>query len=381
VLPLGVIALVVFLNLSGDRHPGSAEFVGSEQTVFDWSRDACEPIDIPDASARAFRDEDGRVNMIAASYVNRRFIGPDLDHLDHPCEVLMGSELNPDPAAFGDREWITATYTRDGKTIAALVHDEYQGEQHPGRCPAGTYQLCWFNSITYAASSDGGRTFTRPPAPQRLVATVPYTYEPGAGPYGLFQPSNIVYNRKDGYYYALLHAQRFNDQQAGVCTIRTRTLSRPDSWRAWDGDSFTVAFTDPYAAPPPRPSDHVCAPVDADIRGMTQSLTYNTYFGKFMLLGTSILRPGRGGIFFSLSDDLVHWSPLRLIETVELVYTYECGDNEPIAHPAILDPASTSRNFETAGREPYMYFTRLNFDGCQQTLDRDLVRVRIRFSK
>jgi hypothetical protein len=84
---------------------------------------------------------------------------------------------------------------------------------------------------------------------------------------------------------------------------------------------------------------------------------------------------------FSLSGDLVHWGSPRLIETTELVYTYDCGDENPVAHPAILDPASTSRNFETAGREPYLYFTRFHYQDCQQTLDRDLVRVRIRFSK
>jgi hypothetical protein len=321
------------------------------------------------------------VNLIAASYVNRRLIGPDLDHLDHPCDVIMGSELNPDPAAFGDHEWIAAPYTTDGKTIFALVHDEYQGNLHPGRCAAGVYQPCWFNSITYAVSRDGGRTFTRPPPPLRLVATVPYQYEPGTGPYGLFEPSNVVFNRKDGYFYALLHAERHSDQSAGVCAIRTRTLSRPDSWRGWDGDGFSVQFVDPYTSPPQQPSDHVCTPVDGDLRGMSHSLTYNTYFGKFMLLGNATLRPGRGGIFFSLSDDLVQWSPPRLIKTVELVYTYQCGDAEPIAYPSIIDPASTSRTFETAGREPYLYFTRFHYDGCTQTLDRDLVRVRIRFSK
>jgi len=47
----------------------------------------------------------------------------------------------------------------------------------------------------------------------------------------------------------------------------------------------------------------------------------------------------------------------------------------------VLDPESTSRNFETTGRRPYMYFTRFHYRDCVQTLNRDLVRVRLSFSR
>jgi hypothetical protein len=376
-----VFGVILYVNLSGGGNPASARLAGAEQTVFRWSRDACEPIDIPDAPARAFRGAGGSVTMIAASYINRRFTGPDLDHLRHPCKVVMNSQYNPDPAAYTDRSWIAATYTPDGRSVFALVHDEYQGNTHPGRCAAAQYLPCWFNSITYAASTDGGRTFVQPPVPQRVVATVPYQYEPGAGPYGLFQPSNIVFDRSDGYYYSLIRAEHHRNQPAAVCVMRTHDPARSDSWRAWNGHDFTVQFVDPYVTPPQDPAAHVCRAVDGDVRGMTQSLTYNTYFRKYMLVGTSTIGHGRGAILFSLSDDLVHWSAARLIETIELVYTYDCGDENPVAHPSILDPRSSSRNFETAAREPYLDFTRFHYQGCQQTLDRDLVRVRIRFSK
>jgi hypothetical protein len=61
--------------------------------------------------------------------------------------------------------------------------------------------------------------------------------------------------------------------------------------------------------------------------------------------------------------------------------TYRCGDSNPVYYQSILDPSSTSRNFQTAGRTPYLYFTRFNYSHCQQTLNRDLIRVRVRFSK
>ena len=48
---------------------------GPPQTVFSWAKDRCEDLDIPDLPARAFRDAQGRVQLIAAHYINRRFIG------------------------------------------------------------------------------------------------------------------------------------------------------------------------------------------------------------------------------------------------------------------------------------------------------------------
>ena len=88
-----------------------------------------------------------------------------------------------------------------------------------------------------------------------------------------------------------------------------------------------------------------------------------------------------GGFFYSTSDDLIHWEPRRLIREAELTFTYECGDPNPVAYPSLLDPDSPSRNFETTGRTPWLYFTRMHYKDCKHTSNRDLVRVRVRFSK
>ena len=39
--------------------------------------------------------------------------------------------------------------------------DEYQANEHPGRCRSKVYLECWYNTLTAAASSDGGRSFSR----------------------------------------------------------------------------------------------------------------------------------------------------------------------------------------------------------------------------
>jgi hypothetical protein len=119
---------------------------------------------------------------------------------------------------------------------------------------------------------------------------------------------------------------------------------------------------------------------------MSDSLTFNTYFGKYLLLGSSTAHDGRKrrvvpGFYYSLSDDLIHWSQRKLVKEAELPYTYKCGDRDPVLYPSVLDPGSKSRNFETTGRTPYLYFTRFHYSACRSNFNRDLVRVRIEFSK
>jgi hypothetical protein len=362
------------------------KITGQKEVVFDWSQDACEPADIPDTPARAFRDAQGRVHLIASHYVSRRMSGPDLDHLTHDCSVIMSSHYDPDPATFDDREWIHSTYTPDGKTVFALVHNEYQGHTHPSRCPSGEYFACWYNTVTLAVSNDGGTaSFEHAPPPSQLVVAIPYPYVPDSGPAGIFQPSNIVRNAADDHYYALLRVQKYQDQPQGTCIMRTTDLADPKSWRAWDGAGFDVRFINPYLEANERPQDHICQPVSYDeIQLMVESLTFNTYLDRYLLVGTAVERELDGetasGIYYALSDDLIDWTPRELIVEVESRQTYRCGDPEPVGYPSVLDPDSTSRNFETTGRRAYLYFTRFNYESCRETMDRDLVRVPIRFS-
>jgi hypothetical protein len=370
------------------REAVSVEVTGPEEVVFDWSKSACEPGDIPDTPARAFRDAQERVQLIASHYVNRRMVGPDLNHLTHDCTVIMSSHYAPDPAKFNDHEWLHSTYTPDGTRIFALVHNEYEGDTHPGQCSSGGYLKCWYNAVTLAVSTNGGASFEHTRPPTHLVAAIPYRYVPDSGPAGIFNPSNIVRNATDGYYYALLRVeQRYKAQPQGICVFRTADLADPESWRAWDGSGFNVRFIDPYLGAGEDPASHVCQPVSYDeIQLMVESLTFNTYLDRYLLVGKAV-GPGRkgetaSGIYYSTSNDLVHWTPRRLIMEVESPHADKCQPPlDPVAYPSVLDPDSTSRNFETTDKRAYLYFTRSNYKSCRGFLNRDLVRMPIEFSK
>ena len=112
----------------------------------------------------------------------------------------------------------------------------------------------------------------------------PYKYSESTAAYGYFSPSNVI-RKADGYFYVLFQAEAFGAQQIGACEARTKNPTNPASWRGWDGTGYNVQFIDPYTNPAP-PEQHVCAPVAwPEIEKMVQSLTYNTYFKKYLLIG------------------------------------------------------------------------------------------------
>lgn len=334
----------------------------------------------PDQPARAFRDFRGRVQLLLSHYVNYRLIGRSLGRLRPDCVPVMSSSENPRPAAFADRQWISSVFTRDGRTVWALVHDEYQGNLHPGRCPSGSYYRCWYNAITLARSSDGGRTYrVAGRVSRRLVAAPPFRYRADLGMRGVFAPSNIVPGR-DGAHYALLRVRDLNDRQ-GVCAMRAGRISSPRSWRAWGGEGFDVRFGNPYRSQQRRRIS--CELIEPEaIAGMTESLTFNTALHRYLLVGLAPPGPTSvgakvSGLYYSTSADLVHWTARTLIAPATTKHNHRCGGPPAIAYPSLIDPASRSRTFATSGARPFLYYTKLRYDRCRLSSDRDLMRVRL----
>ena len=368
---------------------------GPEQIVRDWSADRCDFDDYPDAPARAFRDAQGQTQLIAGAPASRRMRGPGLDALARDCGVIMRSRMSADPAAFAQREWLAATWTRDGTTIDALVHDEFHGVTTPLGCLALSQAGCWYNAVTAARSVDGGTTYEPAAAPGNLVAGVPWRYIDGTGPYGIFEPSNIIRARRPGegvtYFYVLVHVEDYPRpgpvQHVGVCLMRTRDLAAPATWRAWGGTAFDVRFANPYTETP-APAAHACKPVAFDaIEKMNSSLTYNWHLRRYVVVGMSSTYEAAqhrtvSGFYYATSKDLVSWTPRRLLMEAALPWTCPTGSEHQVAYPSLLDPLSPSRNYETTGQRPSLYFTRFN-DRCLLALgaDRDLVRIPIEFVK
>jgi hypothetical protein len=351
------------------------------EIVFDHARDACEKSDVPDVPARAFRASDGTIRLIASHWTNRAMAGTTLDNLRHTCDIVFEGGGKDDPAAFDDRGWIVSTYTLDGKTVHALIHNEFQGHKRPSLCPSDQYMDCWYNTITYAVSTDGGRSFKAPAGPERFVAGVPYRYDPTRGQRsGLFNPSNIV--RRGDYFYTMMSAAPQGDQQAGICLMRTGRLDDPASWRAWDGWDFTVKFIDPYRTPASAAGQQsaTCKPVPGLTRLMT-SLSLHRPSGLYIGLFTHRGKTGPGigpvdGVYYATSPDLIAWTPPQLLFPAPVTLNKEC-DTMPVVYPSLLDPDTPSRNFEDTDDDAYIYMTRITMDGCKTGWTRNLVRLRV----
>ncbi|MEO0543899.1 MAG: hypothetical protein AAFY99_08790 [Pseudomonadota bacterium] len=357
--------------------------VGEIETVFDWSDDSCDPAHIPDLPTRAFRDVNNQVQLIIAHYDTRKMSGADFDTLTVSCDLLMRSTGATDPSLFADKEWIAGLYTEDGKTVHALVHNEFQGNAIGGAvCPSGEYIKCWYNSITYTRSDDGAASFARPvEIPDHIVATLPFPYEPDAGVAGAFSPSNII--KYEDYYYAFFKAQTRPDGDQHVCLMRTQKLDDPSSWVFWTVFGFDGSFADPYRSDEKVIRQGQCQAIDRPaIAQMYEGVTWNTALQKFVLVGTSNdpqRTPNPFGFYYALSDDLINWERREPLLEVRLPWRARSPVQTVYLYPTIIDHDSPTRNFETADEDMYLYFTRLN--NGQAGLDRDLVRVRVEVVK
>jgi len=357
----------------------SLTVIGQPEVVYKWDTDRCADNMLPDLPTRAIRDADGNVQLIISSTTNYRLIGPDFDSLKPDCSPIMLSDQDPNPANYNHSEWLAATYTEDGKTIYAIVHNEFHGDQvTPSQCPSGLHVLCTLISLTSALSTDGGKTYTQLPAPNHRVANFPYPYDPD-WMRAIWQPSGIVKSPKDGYYYVLIqYDQRNSDHTSdiqGMCVMRTQTLDDPSSWRAWDGTGFNMRFINPYLETDADPKEHDCKLVTPENSALSYGLTYNTYLDKFVATGVS--GGARPGFYYSLSDDLIHWTPKEFF--MDATMGFLNGSRPPFdAYPTLIDHTSPSMSFDVTGQYAYLYYTIVT-NNSPWTMD--LMRVRVGFSR
>ncbi|HWG06897.1 MAG TPA: hypothetical protein VG271_17965 [Beijerinckiaceae bacterium] len=387
-----VLVLFLFLAASIADRGAAADFAGPSlrvafdgkpDLVFTPERDACDGADVPDAPLRAFRDNAGAVVAFGMHDVNRALRGPALDALKLDCHVALASGHNADPAAYDDHNWITATWTNDGRVVDALVHHEYHANEHQGRCAFHDFMACWYNTITAYRSLDGGRNFSKNPA-GLVVAAPPFRQDVGQGRHrGFFNPSNIV---ADGpYYYFMAATTGWSGQTAGVCLFRTRIPSDSSSWRAFDGTNFTARFADPYAPRKAASGAQSCQPI-APFPTPVGAIVRHRPSGDWLALFQAQKQPtgpfAVSGFYYATSHDLLHWSAPLLALAGDTLYDDPCGaGGQLINYPSLLDPDSKNRNFADIGDNARLFYVTLAVDGCSVTSRRDLMSQRVRIER
>jgi hypothetical protein len=369
----------------------------AKEVVFDYTADRCADLvlpgkppllDIPDQPARFVRAEDGSLVLFDGLYLSR---GKDFASLKRDCSwPPLGVAFLPTPESYENMEILWSVY-REGSRWHGLIHNEFH-DAVASTCRPGDptpSNPCWYNSITYAVSTDGARSFSKPSPPAHVVAPTPQAWVPPKAPAsyyyveGYMSPTNIV-RGDDGYYYAM--TTRFPDapssESAGLCVIRTDNLGEPAGWRAWDGGGFNLRMTSPYVT---GRTASPCKFLKTDMA--SGHLVYNTYWGRYIQVAQwEKWIEGRYvcGIFYALSADLIHWSEQQLLAEVKVWNGCSTDPQGPgvlepvqVGYSSIVDHADATINFERTGRTAYLYYTRFNDGG----LDRDVVRVPLTFTR
>ncbi|MBI4133244.1 peptidoglycan-binding protein, partial [Candidatus Uhrbacteria bacterium] len=251
-------------------------------------------------------------------------------------------------------------------TVYGLVNNAWWSPvAEPGRCSDENYG--WVNAITLVTSSDAGAHFSHPADYKIRVPPTPWSSnfpcsESSPTIYGSFGPTNII--KKDAYYYSffLSHPDPLGLSNEGVCLMRTDNLASASSWKVWTGQDWQSSRTTPRCGPLANLID-------------TSSVTYNFYLGAYVALSMiSAGNPDYGGIHYSLSQDLINWSPR--VRFVRLT-----SQDPLIAYVSLLDPTDTGRNFEVTGREPYLYYVEWQGgSGEAGNQNRHIERKKIRFT-
>ena len=394
---LPVLLASAFISfLAADRAPEhvkaastptvTATLEGARTAVFVTPQDSCEPDDIPDAMARAFRDYTGTIHFATASSDLFQSLGPTLDSLQHSCVAGFRSANDPNPAHFNDQAWLDSFFTLDGHRVAALSHTEYHGWSHPGECKTQNIGACEYDSDTFHASDDGGYHFSSFKVPNNLVAEIPYQYRIDEGPMGYSVDTNVI--QYGGWYYAVATSWTWPSAcsgnqpphrciTSGGAPLRTADVFDPSSWRGWNGSDFSVAFDDPYLGPISDREAHVYTPVPY----MFCVNAINIYQPANIVVATLWdywdNELGQPGLYLTTSTDLVHWTTPQLVATLAQITADDPPGSWLYAYFSLLDPAAPDMNFSVIGDTPYLYFVRLNNNNVY---DRVVYRQKIKLS-
>jgi hypothetical protein len=367
---LAATVLASGMNLPSVANAGEIG-LGSEITVFRWAADRCDAKDFPDVALRILNEGSKDAKILSSNWSNRfRKLDLSTMHVQPECASALKSDRQADPSLYNDFSWI-ASLASDEKAVHALIHHEYHANEHPGKCQFKVYEQCWYNTIVYARSDDGGKTFHES-VPPKVVAASPFQQDEGQGKRrGFFNPSNVIFYQ--GYWWTFIYTAGWNGQRFGSCLFRSPDLSEPGSWRAYDGTDFTADFPDPYLSHA-KSGARPCLPIFDQSVGSISRTSDGRFVSVFIKQEKSpdTAAPNRFVVDLSWSGDLIHWSAPEELTEITDVSASDCSKAR-YAFPALVSIENgVIRQSELRGRM-YLSMVRFNIEDCKLTLNRDLV--------
>ncbi|MFH1804519.1 MAG: hypothetical protein ABID63_06490 [Pseudomonadota bacterium] len=378
------VILAVVGAVFADDHPASAlelSVAGDETIVFDTVTDACDNSHLPDAPARAFRNDAGKMVLFAPNFRNRAFVGDDLDSLQKDCRSRFMAAGKADPGMLDDRTWLHAIYTDDGKNVYAFASASFMPYRHAMKCRAGDRRTdCWINGLVTLKSTDSGQSFQYQAAPPHHAPfPPPETYRDDRNnPPSYVTATNIV--RWQGYLYSIVWRREATWQESRNCLVRAAE-DDPSSWQIWDGQEFRDAARLTDAGWQVIATD--CARIApygvTSIRGLIHHEGTNSFIAVYQHRRKIDGGGSERGIYYSTSDDLIDWSMPKQLMAADL--KPDAGPGDPyISYPSLMDQDSTDRMFGTMDDDASLLFVRFRpvREGGKWTMTRQLVRVMVR---
>jgi hypothetical protein len=298
----------------------------------------------PDEHMPFLRQPGGAYRLWASgggSYGTWLFSTPDLYTLGTPTSVFLPA--GPGTTAF-DADYAgpgSVFPASNGTDLLMIYHAEnhlYSGVDYPG--------TPFYAGIGLARSSDGGVTWQREGEiisghdPQQ-----PTQSSPGAG---AATPTAI---ESHGYIYVVFHETDLQSNVAGFAVARAPISSdgAPGAWQKYYQGSFSTAglggsFT---------PLNIVLDPTTPHDQRQPQ-VSFNVYLHEFVMVAV-----GNGGIYILPSQDLVHWSPGKLVLPAPAPDAQAGADNGPRNwYPTLASPGSSPTD-QITSQTGYLYYVNL----------------------
>lgn len=319
-------------------------------------------LDVTDIPVTAFRRKDGSVVVLSGNQNNYYLVGPSVDQAKRrSCDNLVKPVNRSDPQSFAARRWLFTIHAKNYDFVIGFVHNEYHGSDFfHDQCQRSSLRNfeCWYSATGLVVSRDGGFTFDTPAPPDNILAAPPSRFELGKKRIGTGTPK-VVANPADGMTYVMINfLDRNRDIRAFQCLLRGSSKDLND-WRAWDGNGFNMDMESPYV----RDRSGDCRPV---LPYVVQSLKYVPSIRKFVSLGHN-----RAQLVYAFSNDLIQWSTPTVLMDFVAKQRRRSGDPPARDYFSLLDPDSSSINFDTLETRPYLFFVQYTDDRRK----RDVYRI------
>jgi hypothetical protein len=154
---------------------------------------------------------------------------------------------------------------------------------------------------------------------------------------------------------------------AGLCLIRAANPLRFADWHVWDGTGFALQL--PTVNQLQQYTGQLCTPVNSlFISSMIRHEPSGVYIGLY-----SIANEYWHGVYYTLSHDLLHRTEQKMFYATDST----CANLIEITYPPILGLASKSLILDTIGNTAQLFFTLTQLDNCQETINRDSLRIAV----